>query len=125
MREPAIRRRILADRSFKLIIILLSFVGILPMFFILFFIITNGISVIDWTFLTQLPKPVGEIGGGVANGIIGTFMLIAISTLISLPVGILAGMFLSEYKKGKLAYSVRLSIGILQGTPSIVIGIIA
>ena len=125
MREFPVRRRILADKLFKGIIVLLSFACILPMFFILFFITSKGISVINWEFLTQLPKPVGEIGGGILNAIIGTLMLIAVSTLLSVPIGVFAGIFLSEYRKGKLVYLVRLSIEILQGIPSIVFGIIA
>ena len=125
MREVPVRRRILADKLFKGIIVLLSFACILPMFFILFFITSKGISVINWEFLTQLPKPVGEIGGGILNAIIGTLMLIAVSTLLSVPIGVFTGIFLSEYRKGKLVYLVRLSIEILQGIPSIVFGIIA
>ena len=125
MKEFPVRRRILADKSFKAIIVLLSFACILPMLFILFFITRKGISVINWSFLTQLPKPVGEAGGGILNGLIGTFMLIAVSTLLSVPVGVFAGIFLSEYRKGRLAYLVRLSIETLQGIPSIVIGIVA
>ncbi len=125
MREVSVRKRILADRSFKVIILLLSFASILPMFFILFFIISQGISVINWEFLTQLPKPVGEVGGGILNAIVGTLMLIMASTLLSVPIGVLAGIFLSEYRKGGLVYLVRLSVEVLQGIPSIVIGIIA
>jgi len=125
MKEFPVRRRILVDKSFKPIIILLSFACILPMFFILFFITRKGISVINWNFLTQLPKPVGEAGGGILNALIGTFMLITVSTLLSVPVGVFTGIFLSEYRKGKLVYLVRLSIETLQGIPSIVIGIIA
>jgi phosphate transport system permease protein len=125
MREVSVRRRILADKSFKVIIILLSFACILPMFFILFFITSKGISVINWEFLTQLPKPVGEVGGGIINAVIGTLMLITASTFLSVPIGVFAGIFLSEYRKGRLVYLVRLSIEILQGIPSIVIGIIA
>jgi len=125
MKEPAIRRRIIADKSFKAIVVLLSFASILPMFFILFFIISKGISVVDWTFLTHLPKPVGEIGGGISNAIIGTLLLIVISTAFSVPVGVFAGIFLCEYRKGRFAYFVKLAIEILQGIPSIVIGIIA
>ncbi len=125
MREFPVRRRILADKSFKAIIVLLSFACILPMFFILFFITSKGISVINWDFLTQLPKPVGETGGGILNALIGTFMLITVATLLSVPVGVFAGIFLSEYRKGRLAYFVRLSIETLQGIPSIVFGIIA
>jgi phosphate transport system permease protein len=125
MKEPSIRKRIIADKSFKAIVVLLSFVSILPMFFILFFIIRKGISVVDWSFLTHLPKPVGEIGGGISNAIIGTLMLIIISTTFSVPVGVFAGIFLCEYRKGRFAYFVKLAIEILQGIPSIVIGIIA
>ena len=125
MKEFPVRRRILVDKSFKAIIVLLSFACILPMFFILFFITRKGISVINWNFLTQLPKPVGEAGGGILNALIGTFMLIAVSTLLSVPVGVFTGIFLSEYRKGRLVYLVRLSIETLQGIPSIVIGIVA
>ena len=125
MREFPVRKRILADKLFKAIILLLSFACILPMFFILFFITSKGISVINWDFLTQLPKPVGEAGGGILNALVGTFMLITVATLLSVPVGVFAGIFLSEYKKGRLVYLVRLSIETLQGIPSIVIGIIA
>jgi len=125
MKEPLVRRRILYDKLFKKIIILLTFCSILPMFFILFFITSKGISVISWRFLTQLPKPVGEIGGGISNAIIGTLMLIGIGTAFSVPIGILAGIFLSENRKGKLASFTRLCVETLQGVPSIVIGIIA
>ncbi len=125
MKEPSIRGRILWDKLFKALIILLTFCSILPMFFILFFITSKGISAINWRFLTHLPKPVGEIGGGISNAIIGTLLLIGIATVFSVPVGILAGIFLSENKKGRLASLVRLSVETLQGIPSIVIGIIA
>jgi phosphate transport system permease protein len=125
MKEPSVKKRILWDKIFKAIIILLTFCSILPMCFILFFVASKGLSVINWRFLTQLPKPVGEIGGGISNAIIGTLMLIGIATVFSVPVGILTGIFLSENKKGKLASLVRLCVETLQGVPSIVIGIIA
>src|SRR5512139_1163664 len=125
MKEPSIRRRILYDKLFKIIVVLLTFGSILPMLFILFFITSKGISVINWRFLTQLPKPVGEMGGGISNAIIGTLMLIGIATAFSVPVGVLAGIFLSENRKGKLASLTRMCTETLQGVPSIVIGIIA
>jgi len=125
MKGPSIRRRILYDKLFKTTVVLLTFCSILPMFFILFFITSKGISVINWRFLTQLPKPVGEIGGGISNAIIGTLMLIGIGTAFSVPVGILTGIFLSESREGKLASLTRLCVETLQGVPSIVIGIIA
>ncbi len=125
MKEPSIRRRILYDRLFKGITVLLTFCSILPMFFLLFFIAGKGISVINWNFLTRLPKPMGEIGGGLSNAIIGTLMLVGIGAVFSVPLGILAGIFLSENRKGRLASLTRLCVETLQGVPSIVIGIIA
>ncbi len=95
------------------------------MFLILFMIIRNGISVINWQFLSQLPKPVGEPGGGISNAILGSLWLIMLSFLFSVPLGMFAGIFLSEYRVGKLSSLTRLSVQILQGIPSIVIGIIA
>ena len=95
------------------------------MFFILYFIVRNGIAVINWDFLVTLPKPMGESGGGISNALVGTAMLIVISSVISIPLGILTGIYLSEYRRGRFAYFSRLSLEILQGIPSIVIGIIA
>jgi phosphate transport system permease protein len=125
VKEPSIKRRILYDKLFKKIIVLFTFCSILPMLFILFFITSKGISVINWRFLTHLPKPVGEMGGGISNAIIGTLILIGIATAFSVPTGILAGIFLSENRMGRLASLTRLCVETLQGIPSIVIGIIA
>jgi phosphate transport system permease protein len=117
--------RIFQDKLFKVLVIGFSFASILPLLFILFYIFKNGIAVINWQFLTELPKPVGETGGGISNAIIGTVMLVIISSICSIPLGIAAGIYLSEHKQGKLSYAVRLCVEILQGIPSIVIGIIA
>jgi len=125
MVKTSIHRRIWVDRLFKTLIIVLSLSSIVPMFLILFMITKNGISVIDWQFLNHLPKPVGEVGGGISNAIYGTLWLIGLSFIFSVPLGVFAGIFLSEYRGGKLADLTRLSIEILQGIPSIVIGIIA
>jgi phosphate transport system permease protein len=125
MQELPIRRRILWDRLFKAAIIFLTLCSILPMFFILFFITSKGISVVNWSFLTRLPSPVGETGGGISNAILGTVMLIGISTALSVPLGIFAAIFLSEYREGKFVYLTKLCVETLQGIPSIVIGIIA
>lgn len=125
MESYSVKRRIFYDKLFKAIIVFLTFCSILPLFFILFFITSKGISMINWDFLTQLPKPVGEWGGGISNALIGTFLLVIIASIFSIPIGILTGIFLSEYRNGQLAYLTRLCTEILQGIPSIVIGIIA
>jgi phosphate transport system permease protein len=125
MKEERLQRRIMADRVFRALIIVLAFICMLPMFLILFFIVKNGISVINWGFLVNLPKPMGETGGGISNALAGSAILIFIASLVSIPLGILAGIYLSEYRKVRFAYFSRLSVEILQGIPSIVIGIIA
>ncbi len=117
--------RIMQDRFFKLVVMLLAFLSTLPLLWILFYIFKNGISVINWRFLVNLPKPVGEISGGISNAIVGTSILVLISCIVSIPVGIASGIYLSEHRKSRLSYFVRLSVEVLQGVPSIVIGIIA
>jgi phosphate transport system permease protein len=125
MKEKSVRRRISFDRLFKALVIALSCIIVLPMFFILYFIVSKGISVINWGFLVSLPKPMGEAGGGISNALVGTTMLIVTASIISIPFGILIGIYLSEYKRGRFPYFSRLSLEMLQGIPSIVIGIIA
>ncbi|MBU0651029.1 ABC transporter permease subunit, partial [bacterium] len=103
----------------------LSFLLILPLVHILYYIVKNGISAINWDFIFNLPKPVGEIRGGIFNAIIGTVFLIGIACVMAVPLGVFAGVYLSEFGKTKLAYFTRLSVEVLQGVPSIVIGIAA
>ena len=117
--------RIIKDRLFKAGVIVVSFLSIVPLLLILFYIIKNGLSSFTWNFLIEIPKPVGEEGGGISNAIVGSFLLIIIAGIPSIPLGIASGVYLSEYKRSKLAYWVRLAVEVLQGTPSIVIGIIA
>ncbi len=117
--------RLVKDRLFGAGIILLSFGMLVPLFLILIYITRNGISAINWEFLVRLPKPVGEMGGGISNALVGTVILVGLASIFSIPLGIATGVFLSEYRKGRLAYVVRLCAEVLQGIPSIVIGIIA
>ncbi len=117
--------RLFKDKFFKCLIIFLAFVSMLPLLLILYHITKNGISVINWDFVSQLPRPTGETGGGVFNSIIGSIMLIVLSGILSVPFGIAAGIYLSEKGAGKIAQAIQLSVVVLQGTPSIVIGIIA
>ena len=123
--KSGISFRIAKDIIFKGMIILFSILSGIPLIVILYFIVKNGISSVNWDFLVSLPKPVGEMGGGVSNAVIGTLILIVISSVISIPIGISTGIYLSENKRGKIPYIVRLCVETLQGVPSIVIGIIA
>ncbi len=123
--EDKIEKRLIKDKIFKWFILSFSFFATVPLIFILFYLIKKGISSISLEFLINLPKPPGEAGGGISNAILGTFILIVIASTLSIPPGVAVGVFLSEFKKSRLASSVRLCVEILQGVPSIVLGIVA
>lgn len=117
--------RIIKSKVISVILTFITIVSTFPFLLVLYFIMKNGISVINWEFLTSLPKPVGEPGGGILNAIIGTAILVTIALILSVPFGILAGIYLAERSETKIAFISRLVSEILQGVPSIVIGIIA
>lgn len=120
-----LKKRKIKNNIFKILVFSLSVFLAIPLFLILFYIFKQGISSINWDFIFSLPKPVGETGGGIANAIIGTFLLMIIASVIAIPLGITIGIFLNEFKKSRLLYFVRLCVDILQGTPSVVVGLIA
>lgn len=100
-------------------------VALIPLAMILFYVLKSGVTALDWDFFTKLPKPVGESGGGMANAIVGTLILIGLAALFAVPVGVLCGIHLSEYSDTKFAHLVRFAADVLNGVPSIVIGIFA
>ncbi len=99
--------------------------AVLFLFAVLGYVVVQGGSAINLSFFTQLPKPVGEPGGGMANAIVGTLILLAIASVIALPIGIGAGVFLSEFGAGRLGTTVRFVTDVLTGIPSITVGIFA
>jgi phosphate transport system permease protein len=99
--------------------------ALVPLALILFYVISHGAAALNWDFFTQIPKPVGEPGGGMANAIVGTLILIAIAGSIAVPVGVVAGIHLAEYGGTRFAFAVRFAADVLNGVPSIVIGIFA
>ncbi len=123
--DAGVRARLRGDTAFRGVVLALSFVATIPLILILIFIIVRGASSINWQFLTELPKPIGETGGGIANSIVGTILLIIVASLVSIPLGVTAGIFLSESGKSRLGTVARLSVETLMGIPSIVIGIVA
>ena len=106
------------------VIFFFAFLITIPLILIIIYIFREGITKINWAFLTQIPKPVGEAGGGIVNALIGSILIVLTASVIAIPVGILCGIYLSENKTGRLAYWARLSVDVLQGVPSIVIGIV-
>jgi phosphate transport system permease protein len=95
-----------------------------PLLLVFYHLIKEGFSSINLAFFTELPKPVGEVGGGMGNAIVGTFVLLAQAAVIGVPVGVLGGVFLSEYGGTKLNWAIRFAADILNGVPSITWGIV-
>ncbi|HYS54993.1 MAG TPA: phosphate ABC transporter permease PstA [Thermoanaerobaculia bacterium] len=100
-------------------------IALVPLVLILFYVVKHGFTSLNWAFFTQMPKPVGEVGGGMANAIVGTLILIAIAALFAVPFGCLCGIHLSEYPASKFSSIVRFAADVLNGVPSIVVGIFA
>ena len=95
------------------------------LFLILGYLIWNGGASLNWNFFTQLPKPVGETGGGMANAIVGSLKLLLLVALMGLPIGLLAGVYLAEFGGKTFSFVIRYTTDLLNGVPSIVIGIFA
>ncbi len=98
-------------------------VGVL--FFILGYLFVHGARSLNWAFFTQLPKPAGETGGGMANAIVGSGKVLLLATAIGVPIGFLAGVYLAEYSGKTFAFVIRYTVDLLNGVPSVVIGIVA
>ncbi|MCU1220601.1 MAG: Phosphate transport system permease protein PstA [Candidatus Angelobacter sp.] len=120
----SLRRKLTSGLAVGLIT-LAALVVTVPLFLILGTVIMRGIGELNWAFLTQIPKPVGETGGGMANAIIGSMMLLGLASLIGVPLGVGAGVFLAEYGRNKWGNIVRFTSDVLNGVPSIVIGLTA
>jgi phosphate transport system permease protein len=98
-------------------------IALVPLALILFFVVGRGIQALNFDFFVNTPKPVGEIGGGMANAIVGTLMLVGLGSAFAIPIGILSGVYMSEYAGSRSAATVRFAADTLNGVPSIVIGV--
>ena len=124
MSRTALGRR-LVDRSVTIFCLASLGLALLPLLHILGFVFGQGMAAMTPSFFTSLPTPVGEPGGGMANAIVGTLVLIGLAGLFAVPVGVVSGVFLAEHPRSRLATAVRLAADVLNGVPSIVIGIFA
>jgi phosphate transport system permease protein len=104
---------------------LAAFITVAVLFFILGYLVYHGGTSINWNFFTKLPTPVGEDGGGMANAIVGSAKLLLLASLIGVPIGFFGGVYLAEFSGGAIAFVVRYAADLLNGVPSIVIGIFA
>jgi len=121
--DSNISRRRAVSKVVYTVCALSTLLAMIPLFVIIGFVVIRGASALSLDFFTQLPKSVGEPGGGMGNAIVGSLILIGIAAVAGLPLGVLAGIYLAEYRSPRLSWTVRLLADILSGVPSIIIGV--
>ena len=120
--EPYLRRRVV-DAAARGLCVLMTVLAILPLVSLLGYVLKQGVGALSWSFFTELPRPVGEVGGGMANALAGSAILVGIACAIGMPVGIMAGIYLAEFGKNRFANAVRFCADVLSGVPSIAVGV--
>lgn len=118
-------RRIFVDYTMRVVMGAAALAVLVVLAFVLGYMIYKGVGAMNVAFFTELPKPVGEEGGGIANAVVGSLIMLGLATAISVPVGILAAIYLSEFGTGWFAQMIRFLTDVLAGIPSIVVGIFA
>lgn len=117
-------RRCFFDGLVRFLSTLAAGIGVFFLIWIFIVILQKGMAALNWDFFTEMPRPPGDDGGGLANAIFGTFMMTSLATLMGVPIGIFSGIYLAEFgKKSRLANLIRFSTNILMGMPSIIVGI--
>jgi len=122
--RPLSLRRRLTDKAMTAAAVGTVLIVLAPLVAIFGYLVYRGIGSINWAFLTQTPKPVGEAGGGMANAIVGSIIILGIASLIGVPFGVGAGIYLAEYGRNRFGSSIRFTADVLNGVPSIVMGIV-
>jgi phosphate transport system permease protein len=118
-------RRRWKNRLAIVVLTLLTTLAVWPFVSILKYVIERGYPALTWTLFTNLPKPVGEAGGGIANALVGSITMVALASVVGIPAGIFAGAYLSEFGRGKVATTLRFTCDLLVSVPSIIIGLFA
>ena len=122
---PISLRRRLTDKVMTGAAVLTVLIVLAPLVAIFGYVVYRGVGAINWAFLTQTPKPVGEAGGGMANAIVGSALILGIASIVGVPFGIGAGIYLAEFGRNRFGSAIRFTADVLNGVPSIVIGIVA
>lgn len=122
---PISWRRRITDHVMTGVAVLTVILVLAPLVSIFGYLVYRGLGSLNWAFLTQTPKPVGEAGGGMANAIVGSMLILGIASAIGVPFGIGAGIYLAEFGRNRLGSAIRFTADVLNGVPSIVIGIVA
>ena len=122
---PVSWNRRITDHAMTGIAVLTVVLVLAPLIAIFGYLVYRGVGSINWAFLTQVPKPPGEVGGGMANAIVGSIFILGIASIIGVPLGIGAGIYLAEFGRNRFGSAIRFTADVLNGVPSIVIGIVA
>ena len=122
---PVSLRRRVTDHVMTGVAVSTVVLVLVPLVAIFGYLVYRGLGSINWAFLTQTPKPVGEPGGGMANAIVGSMLILGIASVIGVPFGIGAGIYLAEFGRNRFGSAIRFTADVLNGVPSIVIGIVA
>jgi phosphate transport system permease protein len=123
--QPIALRRRITNHVMTGLAVLTVILVLTPLFAIFAYLTYRGVGSLNWAFLTQTPKPVGEAGGGMANAIVGSVFILALASIIGVPVGVGAGIYVAEYGRNRLGDAIRFTADVLNGVPSIVIGIVS
>ncbi|HVP61933.1 MAG TPA: phosphate ABC transporter permease PstA [Myxococcaceae bacterium] len=123
--HSSFRYRKFVDRGMAAVCAIFFALAFVPLTSVLWLVISKGGAGLSWDFFTQLPKPVGEAGGGIGNALVGTLYMVGLACVLGLPLGVGAGIYLAEKGDGTLGNTVRFVAEVLSGVPSIVIGIVA
>jgi phosphate transport system permease protein len=116
-------RRNLVDRVVRALCVVGTVVALIPLFSVLYYVVVRGIGGINLDFFTELPKPVGETGGGMGHALVGTLKLVGLAGLFGIPPGVLAGIYLAEFGSSKFGRAVRFAADVMSGVPSITVGL--
>lgn len=121
---PVGLRRRITDHVMTGLAILTVILVLAPLVAIFAYLVYKGVGALNWAFLTQTPRPVGETGGGMANAIVGSVVILALASVIGVPFGVGAGIYLAEFGRNRFGSIIRFTADVLNGVPSIVIGIV-
>ncbi len=123
MSQSLIRWRKFNNGFMRALCALATLLAIIPLFLVLYYVTMKGIKVMKPEFFTQIQRPAGEAGGGMKHAILGTMMMVGLASCLGLPIGILGGIYLSEFGQNRFGFIVRFATDVLNGIPSIIIGV--
>lgn len=119
------RWRRFLSRAIEALCLAAVLLALVPLALVLFYVVKQGVSSLNWAFFTHMPAPVGETGGGMANGIVGSLIVTGLAALGAIPIGVVAGIYAAEYRGTRLASATRFAADTLNGVPSIAVGLFA